>query len=173
MSKDRKVKEDDTPALELDPRILLMIELAKGEDARRQEPPPAPGAAVDASAPATKAPAAPDEGAARAALDDILRRAILHARRSGSLSQTDIALRLGVSASMVSNWVRGHRPITDRYLPELARILNIDLHRAMLDGVLTSSRQPSDEDLELARLIAGLNDEAKAPLLRLLKRLQG
>lgn len=173
MSKDRKVKEDDTPALELDPRILLMIELAKGEDARRQEPPPAPGAAVDASAPATKAPAAPDEGAARAALDDILRRAILHARRSGNLSQTDIALRLGVSASMVSNWVRGHRPITDRYLPELARILNIDLHRAMLDGVLTSSRQPSDEDLELARLIAGLNDEAKAPLLRLLKRLQG
>ncbi len=173
MSKDRKVKEDDTPALELDPRILLMIELAKGEDARRQEPPPAPGAAVDASAPATKAPAAPDEGAARAALDDILRRAILHARRSGNLSQTDIALRLGVSASMVSNWVRGHRPITDRYLPELARILNIDLHRAMLDGVLTSSRQPSDEDMELARLIAGLNDEAKAPLLRLLKRLQG
>lgn len=171
MSKDRKVKEDDTPALELDPRILLMIELAKGEDARRQEPPP--GAAVDASTPATKAPAAPDEGAARAALDDILRRAILHARRSGNLSQTDIALRLGVSASMVSNWVRGHRPITDRYLPELARILNIDLHRAMLDGVLTSSRQPSDEDLELARLIAGLNDEAKAPLLRLLKRLQG
>lgn len=163
---------DDRKQDELDPRIRRMIELAKGYDAERALVPAGePEAEPEGSS--AQAPAEDGDTALRTALDEALRRAILHARRSGGLSQSDIAARLEVSASMVSNWVRGHRPIPDQYLPKLARLLDVDLRRTMLDCLLALGSSPSEQDLLLARLIAGLNDEAKEPLARLLQRLQG
>ena len=146
----------------LDPRIEQLIQLAKGFDEHSE-----PGAATEASTPDTPRDQ-PDE----APLHVVIQRAIVKSRQTAGLTQAEIAARIGVSAPLLSQWVRGHRPIPDQHLLDLAKVLGLDFRSELIRHFRGLAEELPTEDRELATLISNLNQEAKAPLLRLLQRLQ-
>jgi transcriptional regulator with XRE-family HTH domain len=146
---------------QLDPRIEQLIQLAKGFD--EQESGGATGAST-AEPPRPKNEEMP--------LHVVIQRAILKTRQATGLTQAEIAAKLGVSAPLLSQWVRGHRPIPDQHLLDLAKVLGLDFRRELIRHFRGLAEELPDQDRELANLIANLNQEAKAPLLRLLQRLQ-
>lgn len=154
---DRKRQGSDS-RVPLDPRLQRMIELAKGYDEQGTQPAPTPHASEPEHSPAT--------------LETLLCRAIIRARDSGRITQTELATKLGVAPSQITHWVRGYRHIPVRYQVELLRLMEMELRTELLASLLELDVPLSDEDIGLARLVAGLNDEAKAPLARLLNRLQ-
>ncbi len=145
----------------LDPRIEQLIQLAKGFDALGE------GGAPDATAPDT-----PRDEAGDMPLHVVIQRAIVKTRRTTGLTQAEIAARIGVSAPLLSQWVRGHRPIPDQHLLDLAKVLGLDFRGELIRHFRGLAEDRPAQDRELATLIANLNEEAKAPLLRLLQRLQ-
>lgn len=50
--------------------------------------------------------------------------AVTYARKKAGLTMTDLADRLGVSLSLVSQWESGDRNATPAILPRLAEVLN-------------------------------------------------
>ena len=145
----------------LDPRIEQLIQIAKGFDALGE------GGAPDATAPDT-----PRDEAGDMPLHVVIQRAIVKTRRTTGLTQAEIAARIGVSAPLLSQWVRGHRPIPDQHLLDLAKVLGLDFRGELIRQFRGLAEDRPAQDRELATLIANLNEEAKAPLLRLLQRLQ-
>jgi len=147
---------------QIDPRIVRLMELAKGYDESR----------ADALRETHADPAATQEDLERKALSEAIRRAILRFKQTQGVTQAEIAARLGVSAAQLTNWVKGHRPIPDAYLLELAAVLGVDFRRELIGHFRALTDAQPSEDLELVQLVSNLNREAKQPLLRLLKRLQ-
>ncbi|MBK6281013.1 MAG: helix-turn-helix transcriptional regulator [Gammaproteobacteria bacterium] len=147
----------------IDPRIERLIQLAKGFDD--------PGA--EAASGELHDPAGPNrEAAERKALSEVIHRAILQAKQTQGLTQAEIAARIGISAPLLTHWVKGYRAIPDKHLLELATVLGVDFRQELIRHFRALTEESPDADVELARLITNLNQEAKAPLLRLLKRLQ-
>lgn len=146
----------------LDPRIEQLIQLAKGFDEHGEL-----GATTEASAPDTPRDQ-PDE----MPLHVVIQRAILKTRQATGLTQAEISARIGVSPPLLSQWVRGHRPIPDQHLLDLAKVLGLDFRSELIRHFRGLAEELPAEDRELVALIANLNQEAKAPLLRLLQRLQ-
>jgi transcriptional regulator with XRE-family HTH domain len=146
---------------QLDPRIEQLIQLAKGFDDQ-----------VAGNNDNANMPDAGDEPSSDAPLHVVIQRAILKTRQSTGLTQAEIAARIGVSAPLLSQWVRGHRPIPDQHLLDLAKVLGLDFRRQLIHHFRGLAEEVPAEDRELATLIANLNQEAKAPLLRLLQRLK-
>lgn len=147
----------------LDPRIARLIQLAKGLDDEMA----GEGSASGKSASRPSSPERDDT-----ALHVVMQQAILKARQTLGLTQAEIANRIGVSAPLLSQWARGHRTIPDQHLLELAKVLGIDFRAELVRHFRALAEELPAEDRELAQLIANLNTEAKAPLLRLLHRLQ-
>ena len=102
----------------------------------------------------------------------VIQRAILKTRQATGLTQAEISARIGVSPPLLSQWVRGHRPIPDQHLLDLAKVLGLDFRSELIRHFRGLAEELPAEDRELVALIANLNQEAKAPLLRLLQRLQ-
>ena len=147
----------------IDPRIERLIQLAKGFDDPGVEP---------ASAEERK-PASPNQEEADCkVLSEVIHRAILQAKQTHGLTQAEIAARIGVSPPQLTHWVRGYRAIPDKHLLDLAAVLGVDFRHELVRHFRALTEDLPAEDVELARLITNLNQEAKAPLLRLLKRLQ-
>ena len=147
----------------IDPRIERLIQLAKGFDD--------PGA--EAASGELHDPAGPNrEAAERKALSEVIHRAILQAKQTQGLTQAEIAARIGISAPLLTHRVKGYRAIPDKHLLELATVLGVDFRQELIRHFRALTEESPDADVELARLITNLNQEAKAPLLRLLKRLQ-
>lgn len=151
---------DDEPLL--DPRIARLIELAKGAGEQRREADGYDGSIVENEDRKTNG---------RKALSCVIQRAIANARQTHGLTQTEIANKIGVSPPQLTQWVRGYRPIPDERLLDLAKVLGLDFRREFIRYFGGGPDDISEEDRELARLIVDLNQDAKVPLLRLLKRL--
>jgi len=147
----------------IDPRIERLIQLAKGFDDPGGEP---------ASAEQRNAASPNQEEADRKALSEVIHRAIQQAKQTHGLTQAEIAARIGVSPPLLTHWVKGYRAIPDKHLLELATVLGVDFRQELIRHFRALTEELPAEDVELAQLITNLNQEAKAPLLRLLKRLQ-
>lgn len=147
----------------IDPRIERLIQLAKGFD----EPHSGTGGSHGDSEPEPYR-----EEADCKVLSEVIHRAILQAKQTHGLTQAEIAARIGVSPPQLTHWVRGYRAIPDKHLLDLAAVLGVDFRHELVRHFRALTEDLPAEDVELARLITNLNQEAKAPLLRLLKRLQ-
>jgi len=147
----------------IDPRIERLIQLAKGFDDPGVQP---------ATEEQRQTTGANREDAERKALSEVIHRAIQQAKQTHGLTQAEIAARIGVSPPQLTHWVKGYRAIPDKHLLDLATVLGVDFRQELIRHFRALTEELPAEDVELAQLITNLNQEAKAPLLRLLKRLQ-
>ena len=87
------------------------------------------------------------------------RRLLIEARHRSGLTQTEVAVRLGVSQSFVSKYELGERRLDVIELLRIANILGTDIHSLIRQIVADENATPSDSILEeLGLTVAELTD---------------
>ena len=110
----------------MDPRIERMIEFASAYDAYDSQNTDTASASTQACPGSERAEATPHT------LIEGIRRAIENVRHTNGLTQREIAASIGVSAPLLSLWLRGHREIPDEHLLNLAKVLGIDFRQVLV-----------------------------------------
>lgn len=73
------------------------------------------------------------------------------------ISQREMAVKLGVSPTIVSAWCRGEKSPRMTKVDAICQILNVKRSDLMLSKEEAPAPEPTDEDIALARRIAALD----------------